>query len=96
MISRHWYRFSLRKLLVLVTVVCVYLGWAMNWIRQRHEFLTRPNTIPSYGQSVNRAPWPILWLGESPVRLLLVEDASDEQFEEAERLFPEASIMFLN
>jgi hypothetical protein len=32
--TRRWFRFSLRTLLVLVTLVCVYLGWAGNWKRQ--------------------------------------------------------------
>jgi hypothetical protein len=32
-----------RNLLVLVTLACAYLGWAMNWTRQRQEFLRRFN-----------------------------------------------------
>jgi hypothetical protein len=32
-------RFSLRTLFVVVTVGCVWIGYSLNWIRQRHEFL---------------------------------------------------------
>jgi hypothetical protein len=35
---RRWYQFSLRTMFVLVTVACVVLAWvgySLNWIRQR-------------------------------------------------------------
>jgi len=38
---RSWFRFSLRTLFVFVTAVAVCLGGAMNWVRQRHQFLAR-------------------------------------------------------
>ena len=33
------FRFGLRSLFVLVTVICVWLGYYLNWMRQRREFL---------------------------------------------------------
>jgi hypothetical protein len=39
-------RFSLRTMLVLVTLVCVicnYLGWAMNWIKPGQVFQKASN-----------------------------------------------------
>jgi hypothetical protein len=38
--KRRWFRFSLRTLFVLVTVIGVAAGWLanqLNWIRQRHQ-----------------------------------------------------------
>ena len=34
---RHWFRFSLRTLFVLVTLVACWLGWQMKFIRDRKE-----------------------------------------------------------
>ena len=39
--KRRWPQFSLRTMFVVVTVLAVPLGWigySLNWIRQRHEF----------------------------------------------------------
>jgi hypothetical protein len=36
---RRWFRFSLRTLLVVVTVFCVWLGWELNTIRERKALL---------------------------------------------------------
>jgi len=33
--SRRWLRFSVRTLLVAVTIFCVWLGWQVNWVRER-------------------------------------------------------------
>jgi hypothetical protein len=38
--KRSWTSFSLRTLLVAVTVVCVYLGWEVNIVRQRKAKLS--------------------------------------------------------
>ena len=93
---RRWIRYSLRTLFVLVTLVCVYLGWAMNWIRQRREFLNRHDVTSyisyvSYAYSSNRAPAPLRLLGEEGIGLLFFS-GSDEEMKEAERLFPEAKV----
>ena len=37
--KRRWLRFSLRTLFVLVTLFCVWLGYSLNWIRQRRQEL---------------------------------------------------------
>ena len=38
---RRWVpRYSLRTLFVLMTAVCCWLGYELNWIRSRHEALT--------------------------------------------------------
>src|SRR5204863_3831428 len=35
--KRRWFRFSLRMLLLIVTVLCVWLGFKVNAARQQHE-----------------------------------------------------------
>ena len=36
--TRHrWFRFSLRSLFVAVTVICVWLGWNLNTVRERQK-----------------------------------------------------------
>jgi hypothetical protein len=37
--KRRWFRFSLRTLFVVVTVIACWMGYQLNWIRQRHEFV---------------------------------------------------------
>jgi hypothetical protein len=36
---RRRFRFSLRTMFVLVTALCVWLGYQLNWIRQRRNVL---------------------------------------------------------
>ena len=55
---RRWFRFSLRTMLVLVTVISVYLGWAANWKRQRREFL-KSLSGAYVDRSETIAPWPL-------------------------------------
>jgi hypothetical protein len=38
-INRRWFRWSLRTMFVVVTVFACWLGYELNWIRQRHKFL---------------------------------------------------------
>ena len=46
-IRRPWrlIRFSLRTFFIAVTVLCLWLGYEFNWIRQRHAFLARQHQI---------------------------------------------------
>lgn len=99
---RRWYRFSLRTLLVLVTLICIYLGWAMNWKWQRHEFLRRVRTdIPegitvsdarAYSPLADQAPFPLRMLGEYGYVNLFLPNAREEDCQLAVRLFPEARV----
>jgi hypothetical protein len=89
-----WPRFSLRMLFVLVEIAAVPMGWVtyqLNWIRQRHELISRYEvqvdvdffTIPG------DPPWSLRLFGETPRRDLVVRT---EHVKEAARLFPEARI----
>jgi hypothetical protein len=41
----RWFRFSLRTLFVLVTVSCVWLGYHLNWIRERQAFIAEMESL---------------------------------------------------
>ena len=43
--NRPWFRFSLRKMFVVVTLFACWLGYELNWIQQRHLFLARQQTL---------------------------------------------------
>lgn len=90
---RRWYRFSLRTLLVVVTVMCVYLGWAINWKRQREAFLM---TGGVFDHSDSDFPAPILVraVGAKGYHYPMLWKPSDLQLQEARRLFPEANLMY--
>jgi hypothetical protein len=43
--SRRLFRFSLRTLFVVVTVFCVWLGYNLNWLRQRRAVIQDSQSI---------------------------------------------------
>jgi len=49
---RRW-SFSLRTLFVVVTLAACWLGWQLNWIRDRHAFLEKQGIIKSDGVHVS-------------------------------------------
>jgi hypothetical protein len=107
---RRWFRFSLRTLFVLVTVLCVWLGDQLNWIGQRHdamEWLKCRGQVCEKGiglacgctGKVPRAPFPLNLMGETGV-LSITFFREDLQSDEPKafrlsRLFPEAEYSVL-
>jgi hypothetical protein len=92
--KRRRFRFSLRTLFVLVTIVGVWLGFQLNWIRERHEFLRRPavsedSSILDDSACPTKAPWELRLFGEPPIKVIVVPSAMTE---EAGRLFPESLV----
>ena len=88
--KRRWFRFSLRTLFVLVTIIGVGAGWVahqLNWIRQRHEFLNRHPQV--YFEADRKCPWPLKLFGEKTFKMLIVPSRAED---EAKRLFPECQI----
>jgi hypothetical protein len=70
---RSWFRFSLRTMFVLVTVLCVVLSWSayqLNWIRQRHDFLKNDRVATHDTYKNNKAPYCLRLFGE-PGRLFI-------------------------
>jgi hypothetical protein len=86
---RRWFRFSLRTVLVLVTLVCIYLTWAMNWKRQREEFL-KSEAVLGFADTDYPAPIWIRIAGATGRESINLTTPDDLTLKEASRLFPEA------
>jgi hypothetical protein len=91
-------RFRLRTLFVLIALISLPMGWAgyqLNWIRQRHEFLSKfsdlqPTTTPALSRiQKTQCPWSLRLMGELP-RYVIVVPANE--FPRAQELFPEATV----
>ena len=89
-------RFSLRTLFVVLTVFCIWLGYSLNWIKERRELIGYPypsNDTAGPGAIEPAAPGLLWMLGERGVAVLLI-NAEDKEYElRARRLFPEAHIV---
>ena len=97
--TRHrWSRFSLRTMLVLVTLLCVYLGWLMNWKRQREAVLLNShNRAPLIGEYFveegQQPPFPLAFFFVKGIRVVIPgPSARDEEFKRLQSLFPEAKV----
>jgi hypothetical protein len=88
-------RFSLRTLLVLVTVFGCWLGYQLNWIRQRHEFFEQHSYKGLEQLAVEltpRAPG-MLWLfGEKGKKVIMVSRLHWDDAVRAKKLFPESDV----
>ena len=88
----RWFQFQLRTLLIgmtLLSLPCAWVGYSLNWIRQRHEALASRRVWDFSGSARTTAPGG-LWLFDEPgvIGIFCVP----EQTEFAQRLFPEAAI----
>jgi hypothetical protein len=89
-------RFSLRTLFVVLTVFCIWLGYSLNWIKQRRELISYPypaNDTAGPGAIQPSAPGLLWILGERGVAVLLINAEDKESESRARRLFPEALIV---
>jgi hypothetical protein len=101
---RRWFRFSLRTMLVLVTVMAILLtmsAYPNRWIRERRAFRVvhsncemLPDDTEGYNISDKSAPWPLFIYGEFGVAAWNGNLLSRDEVDEAVRLFPEADIIF--
>jgi len=100
---RRWFRFSLRTMFVVVTLLALALGHEVNLIRERREFREWVRTEWQHAGREdcyrswcgNRPPIPFWrkWLGDEPMDVLpLPEAATSYHADEARRLFPEGAI----
>ena len=98
---RRRFQFRLRTLLIAVAVLAVpmaWVGYSLNWIRQRHAILDRqPPRVwsSSWGLLPTTANAPGgLWLfGERGEPVLFWEPGSREDVTQMEQLFPEAHVV---
>jgi hypothetical protein len=105
---RNWLRFAfnLRILFAVTTLIAVWFGYHMNWIRQRQAALAWIEEQAEFWKDVpvqqgarlgRNAPWRIRILGADGVAHVLIvvrknELASKER--ELKRLFPETSAIY--
>src|SRR5262245_58654935 len=66
--KRRWFRFSLRTLFIVVTAICLWLGWQVHLVRERNDLqkhlsgLTqKPHEGVSWTFERNSNSVPILW-----------------------------------
>ena len=54
---KRWSRFSLRALFVAVTLIGCWLGYEVNWIRQRHAFIAEQRSLVESGGLYTEDNW---------------------------------------
>jgi hypothetical protein len=104
--KRRWRRFSIRTLLVAVTIVCLWLGWQVNTVWQRRGLL---DLVSERGgaylfvadsnpfEAADRAPLDLSYmqnkLGDQLVRWIEVpDDFPERDRQRIRRAFPEAEL----
>lgn len=106
--KRRWPRFSLRTLFVAVTVFGCWLGYELNWIRQRHaalvkwddsEFLVPPPTAPGLLRLFGEPGYGYISISfewhDGALSGTLTEQ-EEAEIKMARRLFPEAKMVGWN
>ena len=86
-------RFTLRTLFVLVTlagIVCAWVAYQLNWIRQRHQFNETHSRILYDEPTTAAAPWQLRLFGEKSRAKMGVWPGDVDL---ARRLFPETNIV---
>ena len=86
-------RFSLRTLFAVVTLFGCWLGYELNWIRQRREAIQAGIAVPhtfAAQQIIPEPPLGFRWLGEDGERHLF---AAASQFDRICQLFPESEVI---
>lgn len=107
--GKRWLTFSLKTLFIVVTVLACWLGYELNWIRQRHEVAAGATVSRSVssrtGLPEKRTAPGLLWLfgehGYVDVILRFPHRVGDEltpseeaELQRAEKLFPEADVNY--
>jgi hypothetical protein len=95
--KRRWFRFSLSTLFVVVTIFGCWLGYQLNWIRQRRladEWIAAnpPQMLYDLTYEPKSLPWSLRILGEQKRGQIVVSTRDKARLEEIRALFPEANI----
>jgi hypothetical protein len=103
-LRRRWLRFTLRTMLIGVTVLGCLLAYPLNWIRQRREARQRGDIIFELveyrklptpgGDPPTPAPWPLRLFGEPGYETFIASsDTSNAGFKRIAALYPESKAM---
>jgi hypothetical protein len=85
--NRRWFRFSLRTLFVVVTILGCWLAYEFNWIRQRRAVVAEsPKWLAYEGEDIGPMAQPLapglLWLlgekGYAGVNMVVIVDELDD------------------
>ncbi len=101
---RHWFRFSLRTMFVIVTILCIWFGWNLNKVRQRSTALTYLKQdgadvrLPADGWPMkpwHTVPLSLRLLGAEPVTRIVLPKGryTYGDVTRVTELFPEAEIV---
>jgi hypothetical protein len=89
-------QFKLRTLFALIALISIPLGWVacqLNWIRERHKVLSRPQENESSSFTLPKPlPWQLRLFGEPRVYRVAVPKS---ELARARELFPEAQVEIL-
>jgi hypothetical protein len=100
---RRWFQFGLGTMLLAVTVFAALLGWELDYIRERKEFLAWvESTCAAEGNhtfSIDTLAVPAeipmwrRWMGDKPADVITLPFvAAEADADKARALFPEARI----
>ena len=99
---RRWFRFSLRTLFVLVTVVALLAGWvawSLNWVHQRQDALRTDGIYgnPNVHHSIYdkpHSPYGLWVFGETGQSTVIANSwmIPKDRIEVLRHLFPEANV----
>lgn len=99
---RRWSQFSLRSLMIVVTLFCVAAGWFATQARavrdRKAALYNHARFIILYSfldEQDRRANWPLRqWLGDVPIEHMVVtHDIPPDDFETIRHAFPEAMVL---
>jgi len=87
-------RYSLRALLVVMTLFALFFWYHINWIKQRRAAIASGYVTTFEGPGETPPPAPgLLWLfGEKGYNGILIEAHTDDELEPGMSLFPEAAV----
>jgi hypothetical protein len=100
--KRRWFQFSLRTLMIVVTLLaipCGYVGWQAKIVRERMAMSECIKKVEHgdcwfFDEDLSGGvPWIRRLLGDKTCMLILVPGASDEEFVAIKAAFPEADLV---
>ena len=95
------FQFSLRTLLIVVTLICLalggYVGWQKKIVLDREEVLAwigKHWSYSLYHDKESSLPWHRRMMGDRGLKLVLAENSMAEERDRIQSAFPEAKIVW--